>query len=184
MSSSRNKIYKYIYITCLLLALIILPLIFNDNFHSGGGAEGFYIFPNLMLIAAVYISAYLDIYQGWMLAYALFYVYGSMTSLNPAIFGLTGTVSYALSYIIWRKIPSDNIISEILITFFVSWIYYLFLFFIVCYRLGVHFAFRNFLFHYGFPASAATALISPAAFFFFKKTGYKNFLKKNKIIYF
>ncbi|MHB8231879.1 MAG: hypothetical protein ACYDDB_03115 [bacterium] len=117
------------------------------------------------------------------MTYILFYIYGSMTPLNPAVFGFTGTVSYAVSYIIWRKIPSDNMITEILITFIASWVYYLLLFLIVFYYMGIHFIYWNFLFYYSFPVSASTALLSPAVFFLFKKIGYKNFLKRNKIIY-
>ncbi|MHB1661960.1 MAG: hypothetical protein ACYCSQ_08030 [bacterium] len=159
---------------------MILSLVFNNNFNSGA----FYVFPNLAIAGLVYLSAYLDLYPGWLMAYILFYIYGSMTPLNPAVFGFIGTVSYAVSYIIWRKIPSDNMIVEILITFIASWIYYLLLFLIVFYYFGMHFIYWNFLFSYGFPVSVSTALLSPAVFFFFKKIGYKNFLKRNKLIYF
>jgi hypothetical protein len=158
---------------------MILSLIFNDNFSSGS----FYIFPNLAIAGLVYISAYLDLYPGWLTAYILFYIYGSMTPLNPAVFGLTGTVSYAVSYILWRKIPYDNAATEILVAFIASWIYYLTLFLIVFYRYDMHFIYWNFILSYGFPVSVSTALLTPAAFFFFKKAGYKNFLKKHKLIY-
>jgi hypothetical protein len=158
---------------------MILSLIFNDNFSSGG----FYAFPNLAIAGLVYISAYLDLYPGWLTAYILFYIYGSMTPLNPAVFGFIGTLSYAVSYILWRKIPYENAATEILISFIASSAYYLSLFLVVFYYYGMHFLYWDFFLSYGFPVSVSTALFSPAVFFFFKKAGYKNFLKKNKIIY-
>jgi hypothetical protein len=106
-----------------------------------------------------------------------------MTPLNPAVFGFIGTVSYAVSYVLWRKIPYDNAATEILTTFIASWVYYLTLFLIVFYCYGMHFLYWNFLLSYGFPVSVSTALFAPAVFFLFKKAGYKNFLKKNKLIY-
>ncbi len=179
MSLSRNNIYKYFYLSGLFLLLIILSLILNDNFNLGS----FRIFPNMEVAGLVFISAYLDIYAGWFIVYALFYIYGAMTPLNPAVFGLTGTVAYAASYVIWRRIPYDNAITEILITFIASLIYYCVLFFVVFYGFGIHFIYWNFLIYYAFPASVSTSVISPAVFFLFKKAGYKNFLNKNKLIY-
>ena len=179
MSSSRNNLYKYIYIICLFLLLMTLSLIFNDNFSS----VGFYAFPNLTIAGLAYISAYLDIYPGWLTSYMLFYIYGSMTPFNPAVFGFIGTVSYTVSYILWRKIPYDNAATEMLTAFIVSLVYYLTLFLIVFYYYGMHFLYWNFLLSYGFPVSISTALFTPAVFFLFKKGGYKNFLKKNKLIY-
>ncbi len=157
---------------------MVISLIFNNYSHYGY----FFVFPNLVIAGIVYISAYLDIYSGGIMSYILFYIYGSMTPLDPTLFGFIGVVSYAVSYILWRKISSDNFLSEILITFFSSSGYYLVLFLIVYYRLGIHFIYLNFIFSYGLPASVATALISPAIFFFFKKIGYKNFLKRNQAI--
>lgn len=180
MSSSRNNIFKYIYIICLFLFLMILSLLFNNNFNFGT----FYVFPNLSIAGLVYLSAYLDFFPGWITAYIIFYIYGSMTPLNPVVFGFIGTVSYAVSYIIWRKISLDNIILEILITFIAAWIYYLLLFLIVFYYFDMHFIYWNFLFYYCLPICISTALLSPAVFFLFKKIGYKNFLKRNKLIYF
>ncbi|MHB1695688.1 MAG: hypothetical protein ACYCSB_06385 [bacterium] len=159
--------------------LMILSLIFNDNFYS----RGFYAFPNFTIVGLVYISAYLDLYPGWLTSYILFYIYGSMTPLNPAVFGLIGTVSYAVSYILWRKIPYDNAATEILIAFIVSWFYYIMLFLIVFYCYDIHFLYWNFLLSYYLPVSVSTALLTPALFFFFKKIGYRNFLKKKKLIY-
>ena len=156
-----------------------LSLIFNDNFYSGG----LYVFPNLAIAGLVYISAYLGIYPGWLMSYILFYIYGSMTPLNPAVFGFIGTLSYTVSYILWRKIPYDNAVTEILIVFITSCIYYITLFFIVFYFYGIHFLYWDFFISYSFPVSVSTALFAPAVFFFFKKAGYKNFLKKNKLIY-
>ncbi len=158
---------------------MILSLIFNDNFSSGG----FYAFPNLAIAGLVYISAYLDLYPGWLTAYILFYIYGSMTPLNPAVFGFIGTLSYAVSYILWRKIPYENAATEILAAFIASSAYYLSLFLVVFYCYSMHFLYWDFFLTYGFPVSVSTALFTPAVFFFFKKAGYKNFLKKNKIIY-
>ena len=158
---------------------MILSLIFNDNFSSGG----FYIFPNLAIAGLVYISAYLDLYPGWLTTYILFYIYGSMTPLNPSVFGFIGTLSYVVSYILWRKIPYDNAATEILAAFIASSVYYLALFLVVFYCYGMHFLYWDFFLSYGFPVSVSTALFSPAVFFFFKKAGYKNFLKKHKIIY-
>jgi len=158
---------------------MILSLIFNDNFSSGG----FYVFPNLAIAGLVYISAYLDLYPGWLTVYILFYIYGSMTPLNPAVFGFIGTLSYAVSYILWRKIPYDNAAVEMLVTFIASSVYCLSLFLIVFYCYGMHFLYWDFFLSYGFPMSVSTALFSPAVFFLFKKAGYKIFLKKNKIIY-
>jgi hypothetical protein len=153
---------------------MILSLIFNDNFSSGG----FYAFPNLAIAGLVYISAYLDLYPGWLTAYILFYIYGSMTPLNPAVFGFIGTLSYAVSYILWRKIPYENAATEILISFIASSAYYLSLFLVVFYYYGMHFLYWDFFLSYGFPVSVSTALFSPAVFFFLKKQGYKNFLKR------
>ena len=119
MSLSRNDIYKYIYIICSFLFLMVISLIFNNYSHFGY----FFVFHNIVIAGIVYISAYLDIYSGGIMSYILFYIYGSMTPLDPTLFGFIGVVSYAVSYILWRKISSDNFLSEILITFQVHLIY-------------------------------------------------------------
>ncbi len=183
MFSSKNKnnsFYKYFYIFCLFLLLIILPLIFSNNFNINSGS--FYIFPNLALAGAVFLSAYLDVYSGWVASYILFYIYGSMTPLNPAIFGFSGTLTYTVSYFIWRKIPFENAIMEILITFIASYIFYLILFLTILYGLKIDFIYWNFLFSYVLPVSITTALVSPAVFYIFKKAGLGNFLNRRRPI--
>ena len=179
-SSKNNSVYKYFYIAFLFLLLIILPLIFSNNFNFNSGS--FYVFPNFALAGLVFISAYLDVYSGWIAAYIIFYIYGSMTPLNPAVFGFSGTISYAASYVIWRRIPFENAITEILITFAVSYIFYLILFLTVFYGLKIDFMYWNFLFSYVLPVSITTALVSPAVFYVFKKAGLGNFLNKRKLI--
>ncbi|MCL4542357.1 MAG: hypothetical protein M1458_01255 [Deltaproteobacteria bacterium] len=153
-----------------------MSLVLRGNFHATN------ILPNMPLIALIYISAYIDVYPGAALSYLIFYIYGSMTALNPAVFPLAGIVSYAVSYILWRKVSSKNGVNEILITFLSSTIYYLMLFLIVFYSLGMHFNYWNFFLFYSLPVSIITSLISPLLFFIFKKIGYKNFLKRNRII--
>jgi hypothetical protein len=181
MSSSRNNTAKYLYVVCFFLFLIVLSLIFTNNFYSGSGA--LHIFPNLALAGLVYISAYLDIYSGWLAVYVLFYIYGSMTPLNPAVFGFAGTVSYAFSYVLWRKISNDNAVTEIIITFATAWVYYIVLFLVVFYYFDMHFIYWNFTVTYAVPVSVSTAVFAPAVFYFFKKIGFKIFLKKNKLLY-
>jgi len=140
------------------------------------------IFPNLALIAIVYIAAYLDVYTGAISSYLLFYIYGSLTVLNPATFSLAAVIAYVVSYILWRKVSTDNWFNEILITFAASAVYYFTLFFIVFYSLDMHFDYQNFFFLHSIPISIITAVISPLAFLLFKKLGYKNFSKRNRII--
>lgn len=176
MFSSKNDAVKYIYIFCFALLLMLISLIFTNNFNRIG------LFPNLSLIAIVYIAAYLDVYSGAISSYLLFYIYGSLTVLNPAAFSLAAVIAYAVSYILWRKVSTDNWLNEILITFSASAVYYFALFFIIFYSLGMHFNYRNFFFSHGFSVSIMTALISPLVFLFFKKIGYKNFSKRNRII--
>ncbi len=180
-SKNNNIIYKYFYIICLFLFLIIFPLIFSNYFNFDSGS--FYVFPNLALAGLVYVSAYLDVYSGWIAAYIMFYVYGSMTPLNPSVFGLAGTLSYAASYVVWRRIPYDNVPNEILITFIVSCIFYFILFLIVFYGLNINFLYWNFILSYGFPVTVSTALVSPWVFYIFKKIGFGNFLNKKKLMY-
>lgn len=176
MYLSKNNTVRYIYIFCFSLFLMLVSLVLTNNFAKIG------IFPNLSIIVLIYISAYMDVYAGAILSYLLFYIYGSMTVLNPAVFSLAGVVSYAVSYIIWRKVSAENAVNEILITFFVSTIYYFILFLIVFYPLGIHFSYWNFFILHSLPVSITTSLISPLLFFIFKKIGYKNFLRRNKII--
>ncbi len=180
MSLSKNNTVKYIYIFCFSLFLILISLVLANNFNNFNKIG---IFPNLSLITLIYLSAYLDVYPGVILSYLLFYIYGSMTALNPAVFSLAGVVSYSVSYVLWRKVSAENSMNEILITFFSSIIYYLMLFLIVFYSIGIHFNYLNFFLLYSLPASITTSLISPLIFLVFKKIGYKIFLKRNKIIF-
>ncbi len=176
MYLSKNNTVKYIYIFCFSLFLMFVSLVLINNFNKID------IFPNLSIIALIYISAYTDVYSGAILSYLIFYIYGSMTVLNPAAFSLVGIASYSVAYILWRKVSAENGVNEILITFFVSTVYYFILFLIVFYSLGMHFNYWNFFLLYSLPVSITTSLISPPLFFIFKKIGFKNFLKRNKII--
>lgn len=176
MFLSKNNTVKYICIFCFSLFLMLISLMLTNNFNDAG------IFPNLSFIVLIYISAYLDVYPGIILSYLLFYIYGSMTVFNPAVFSLAGVVSYAVSYILWRKASADNWLNEILITFFSATIYYFGLFLIVFYSSDIHFNYWNLFLSYILPASVITSLISPLVFFIFKKISYKNFLKSDKII--
>lgn len=176
MFSLKNNKAKYIYIVCFSLFLMLISLLLTNNFTK------ITILPNLSLIVLIYISAYMDIYSGAVFSYILFYIYGSVTLMNPSIFSLAGVIAYAVSYVLWRSVSAESGLNEILITFFSSMAYYLTLFLIVFYCLNTQFNYWNFLLLHSLPVSIITSFISPLIFFVFRKIGYKNFLKRSKII--
>lgn len=171
----KNNGYKYTYASGFFLLLIVLPLIFNDIYC----VKSFYFFPNLVLAGIVYVSAYMEIYAGILTAYAVFYIFGSLTSFNPSLFSLAGTVAFSAAYLLWRRIQSENIFTEFAVTFISSATYYLVLSGAVFYGLNIEFSSWNFFFSYAIPVSVATSIFSPLVFMAFKKIKLGSFLRKS-----
>ncbi len=165
----NNNAARYFSIFCFSFFLIIFSLVLVNNL-------GYISFlPAFLIIALVYIAAYANVGIGVVLSYVLFYIYGSLTAVNPAVVAFSGIVSYAVAYILWKKIAIDNVLVEILVTFFSFAVFDIVLFMSVFYGLGVGFSYTDFFTGFYLPSSVSTALISPVIFPVFKKLGFAKF---------
>ncbi len=166
MFSLRDKIIRNVYITLFSLFLLILTLIFSNYFENP------FILPNFALIAIIYFALYFNIFNGLIASYLFFYVYGCFTAMNPYTYAMAGVIIFIFAFYLWKKFLSDNIIYEIFITFISSALYY-FLIFAVSF---IYFKYRYNLIYYVLfyllPVSAATSMVAPIVFYFFRKIDY------------
>lgn len=176
----RSNIERHSYMLASSLMLIVISLVLSNTFSL----KGYYPvpLPNFAIVALVYMACYLDVFLGIVFSYAVLYIYGSLTALNPALIAFSGTISFGTAYFLWRKVGGDNVLFEIGITFIASLSYYILLFLSIFYGIGIHFDFF-YLFVFRILAdSIITALISPVVFIIFKKIAYGHILKSKKII--
>ncbi|RZD16739.1 MAG: hypothetical protein EVJ46_00415 [Candidatus Acididesulfobacter guangdongensis] len=92
--------------------------------------------------------------------------------MNPYTYAMAGVIIFIFAFYLWKKFLSDNIIYEIFITFISSALYY-FLIFAVSF---IYFKYRYNLIYYVLfyllPVSAATSMVAPIVFYFFRKIDY------------
>ncbi len=168
MSSPLNLILKsetsrILYLLVFAIILVVIRVIFSAFYHDA------VFFPNLPLIALIYFSFYMELFAGAVASYALFYIYGSLTTLNPAAFALAGVIAFAVSFYFWKQFMADNIIYELITTLISVMVYYITVFFIAFYFFKFRYNFLHFLLIYMLPVCITTALASPFIFYLFKK---------------
>jgi predicted neutral ceramidase superfamily lipid hydrolase len=151
-------------------------LVFSNHFYK------LTFFPNLAIIILIYFSLYMDFFSGILISYVIFFIYGSLTALNPSTFALIGVMTFMAAFYLWKKFSTDNTINEVLITFLSSLIYYITFFLLIYYFFEFKYNFINFLVFYLFPVSLTTSIVSPLIFYMFKKIDPSSLRKKKGII--
>ena len=159
----KSKTGRILYLFGFAIILVVIRVIFSAFYHDA------VFFPNLPLIALIYFSFYMELFTGAVASYALFYIYGSLTALNPAAFALAGVIAFAVAFYFWKQFIIDNIIYELIVALISVTIYYIIIFFIAFYFFKFRYNFLHFLLIYMIPVCMTTTLVSPFIFYLFKK---------------
>lgn len=175
MYSSRNSNVKYFYLFCAVIFLGALSMILADNTGYA------WLIPDFSIMISVYAAAYFDVFVGAVFSYAVFYLFGSLTALNPAFVSFAGIISYSVAYALWKRTEFDNVLSEFAITFFSFAVYLLLIFLAVYYGAGISVDPLYFLVLHGIPSGIVTAACSPLIFYVFKKIGPRAFWDKGRL---
>lgn len=150
-------------------------LVFSNHFYKP------IFFPNLAIVVLIYFSLYMDFFSGVLISYIIFYIYGSVTALNSSTFALIGVITFVVAFYLWKKLLTDNIFHEFLITFLSSLVYYMIFFLLIYYFFKFKYNFIDFFLFYLFPVSLTTSVVSPLVFYIFKKIDSSSLKKKREI---